>query len=666
MGCCGAREKPDKILETQKWDYINLSDFRSSSCIPPFSYGILFISFMVSIASYVIDVFTASQLMIFDRWSGRIEPVVPLSISRWIFLGCIMASWVFLVYRFWKARRAILSGGIAQSYLDPLAVRLQSARVGNGRGWRRFLVFAEMTKGKKGADYVALFTFFSFEAWYRIIFAEGPRNVINGMTIYSVVKSNLIPDGQNQGMSPIMQFFTKVKILADGDHIRLAVLVGMIFVVLTWIFAFISLALSCFFYVFFLWHHIPAGESLRKYCKRKVDGRLSKIVDVKVTKALKKAEERERKQQLAASRTGDGFAGIKRQPTLPVLEGGMPVFERSKPAAVTTMADPEDARQPTLPVLDPYSQPAEFDDRQPTLPTLDAPLRPFAKRSGTSSSAKSYGSNAPLMGDASPMGQAAPRSYSPALAPASAPPMPFPQGMQGPQRSFSPAPSRALTPGAAVGSAQSRPPLSRADTTSTNRALAGQPPLSRMDTNMSSSTNRMMSPAESYGRNTPGPQAPLGRTDTTLSSNAHRMMTPTDSANGRFTPGPPQRVNTGASSMSSTSRGPPRMNPGFGAYNPTAGRSSPAPSQRPTMNTPAQEFEMRPQTPTGFPNRAYSQASSHAQPPPQRSFTAPAYQPQQYQPQPPVLPSSRNFSSPTNQLPPRPRDDYDDSIYDAY
>jgi Fungal potassium channel len=55
-------------------------------------------------------------------------------------------------------------GGVAQSYLDPLAVRVQSVRMGKeGRGWKRFLVFAELTKGKKGADYVALFTYYSFE-----------------------------------------------------------------------------------------------------------------------------------------------------------------------------------------------------------------------------------------------------------------------------------------------------------------------------------------------------------------------------------------------------------------------------------------------------------------------------------------------------------------------
>ena len=78
--------------------------------------------------------------------------------------GCIILSYVLLGFRWWRAIRAMKSGVVAASYLDPLAVRVQSVRMGaSGRGWRRFLVFAELTKGRKGAEYVALFTYFSFE-----------------------------------------------------------------------------------------------------------------------------------------------------------------------------------------------------------------------------------------------------------------------------------------------------------------------------------------------------------------------------------------------------------------------------------------------------------------------------------------------------------------------
>ncbi len=69
-----------------------------------------------------------------------------------------------------RALRAMKSGSVAASYLDPLAVRVQSIRMGKtGRGWKRFLVFAELTKSKKGAEYVALFTYFSFEGEFDIL-----------------------------------------------------------------------------------------------------------------------------------------------------------------------------------------------------------------------------------------------------------------------------------------------------------------------------------------------------------------------------------------------------------------------------------------------------------------------------------------------------------------
>ena len=78
------------------------------------------------------------------------------------------------MYRWLRAIRVMRGGGVAQSYLDPLAVRIQSVRLGSeGRGWRRFLVFAELTKSKKGSEYLTLFTYFSFEGLITLIFSRG-------------------------------------------------------------------------------------------------------------------------------------------------------------------------------------------------------------------------------------------------------------------------------------------------------------------------------------------------------------------------------------------------------------------------------------------------------------------------------------------------------------
>jgi hypothetical protein len=63
--------------------------------------------------------------------------------------------------------RVMKRGAVAESFLDSLAVRLQCIRWSKtGRGYKRFLVFAELTKSKKGAEYVALFTYFSFQGEY--------------------------------------------------------------------------------------------------------------------------------------------------------------------------------------------------------------------------------------------------------------------------------------------------------------------------------------------------------------------------------------------------------------------------------------------------------------------------------------------------------------------
>ena len=135
MSCCGEREKVGDERPEQRWDYIvprnmsktpitnadrhcqNLSDFKSNSCVAPLSYGILYISLLISVAVYVVDTFTAANLLFFNRWSGQVQPIIPFDIARWIFAGCIILSWVLLVYRWLRAIRVMRRGIVAASYL---------------------------------------------------------------------------------------------------------------------------------------------------------------------------------------------------------------------------------------------------------------------------------------------------------------------------------------------------------------------------------------------------------------------------------------------------------------------------------------------------------------------------------------------------------------------
>lgn len=172
MGCISHRRKQTENAADQRWEYINLNDFKAKGCGTIFAYIYLWLMLIISIAVYAVDSFTAINLLAFNRWSSGIDPAIDIDISKWIFSICIILSFVNLGYEAWRATKVIRRGNIAGSYLDGLAVRWESIRPGKGQGFRRFLVFAELTKSKKGAEYVALFTYFSFQCWYSLFSAR--------------------------------------------------------------------------------------------------------------------------------------------------------------------------------------------------------------------------------------------------------------------------------------------------------------------------------------------------------------------------------------------------------------------------------------------------------------------------------------------------------------
>ena len=143
----------------------SLNDFKSTSCFTPFAYGYLWFSLALSVAVYAVDTFTAVNLLVFNQRSAIVptQTYVSADVSKWIFSICIILSFINLGYEHIRAMRTMRRGNVADCFMDNLAVRLESIRLGKGRGWKRFLVFASLTKSQKGAEYVALFTYFSFQ-----------------------------------------------------------------------------------------------------------------------------------------------------------------------------------------------------------------------------------------------------------------------------------------------------------------------------------------------------------------------------------------------------------------------------------------------------------------------------------------------------------------------
>lgn len=215
------------------------------------------------------------------------------------------------------------------------------------------------------------------------------------------MQADLVPTGQHSashGHTPVVQFFVNVQILANKDKEQAAILFGMLFTLIIWIFSALSLFLAVLFYVLYLWHHIR-DASLSRYCRRKIDTRLHKIVMKKVNKALAKDSNARLKQGTKGLKAGNHQADAKLQPTLPVLDTA-DTQDFGTISRQTTQIDTSslDARKPT-----------DAMDPEPTVPNVFADARrpEPPSRSVTQSSYRSNGShesNAPLLNSAGDMG----------------------------------------------------------------------------------------------------------------------------------------------------------------------------------------------------------------------------------------------------------------------
>lgn len=519
MGFFGRRQKRAEF-DDLKWDYISLRDFKAAGMGPGFAYGWLWAMLIVSVAVYALDSFTAVNLLIFDKWSSNIKPGIPLSVSKWIFSVCIILSFINLGYEAVRAFRVIKRRNVAECYLDSLAVRWESVRVGGGQGYRRFLVFAELTKSKKGGQYVALFTYFGLQSWIRVLICSGPRQVINAFTLKSLYESKLLVSEESVEGS-LETFFKKIGALANEDYQQALVLGAMVFTLVVWVFSFIFLFASVVFYLTFLIHWIPRSDGgLTGYCERKINQALKRIVTEKVNVALAKGEQKQMKAELkAAKKNGFDAPEFQRQATLPTLPNIAPTSTPSPMAKIDEKGDslPEmpslrrsdtGATGMTLP---PYtSRPASPGGFELGSMNRGAAARRMPpSRTGTmnsTSSGRPYDADTSLLSSAAEMGQGRPPSPVPSIPSVANDYMSPGPGTPASQRSFGP--SATPNPNYRPGTANSV--ASRAMYTASPNPMNPQQPQQAFSPYAGS--NGRASPALSF-RSAPGaggPQYPQG------------------------------------------------------------------------------------------------------------------------------------------------------------
>ncbi|KAF9116454.1 hypothetical protein BGX27_002486 [Mortierella sp. AM989] len=345
-------------VESHKFDFIDVDDYIDNSLWRKFKYSLVFAIVIKGILIYCADLWTGVNLLLTDTWStslgvqdGRISLStinISFEIYKWIFAACIILSFILLAWDMKKAAAIIKSRDISYAFTSMIAYRYYAIK-----SYAHFCLFEKIHNSKKQIDEVAFFCFFTFRGWKRLMFADGPRQVINGIVLITVVTKNK-KDGQfdfefwNYNMRPI----------------NLVTMGLMTFTLTLWVISVMLMIVAVVLYIPLVIH---IKGNLKEFCCHKIDKRIDEII---------KKKAKLRAYEAKSGKGGKGGEAPLQKPTLPqisLMEEGKPPMTSSTPrmAAIPSpyMASGSPGLRKNMPVVnDPYRH---YRPPRPYTPTQD-------------------------------------------------------------------------------------------------------------------------------------------------------------------------------------------------------------------------------------------------------------------------------------------------------
>ncbi|RIA87700.1 hypothetical protein C1645_695823 [Glomus cerebriforme] len=254
MCCCKPSQwrSERNVIQDHKFDFVDIDEFYERSTLRKFKYSLVFLVVLKTILVYIADLWTAGILLIFDRWGSSVNPKIPIYISKWIYVGAILMSFIILAWDIKKARPIIASRDISYTFTSLVATRFYTLR-----SYAHYCFFCQIQESTKIVDDIAFFVYFSFKGWKRLIFAELPRQAVNAFTLFSIVQGNH------------QRKYWDITAYGDTNVQRLAVAL-MAFTLVVFLLSFSMLCLAFILYIPLLCH---IRGNLKEYCCHKVDKR---------------------------------------------------------------------------------------------------------------------------------------------------------------------------------------------------------------------------------------------------------------------------------------------------------------------------------------------------------------------------------------------------------
>lgn len=270
--CCGGSRGPKwkrEVVKDHKFDYIDVEEFVDPSCPARTGYYFMYFLMLKGFAVYIADLYTAVSLLVIGNSTINADASIPPDVSKWIFLGAIMISFLLLFWDIIKSRGIIESRDISLAFFSVIANRWYSTK-----DYSYYCLFRKINNSIKTIDTIAFFVFFTLKGWKKILLAEAPRQVINIVTLIAIIpnwikiNNGLILEQDGLGKNTMQRIMTGT----------------MIFSVVVFAISFVLICIAAAIYIPLLCH---IQGNLKEYCCHKVDKRIEEILKKQAQKRIK-------------------------------------------------------------------------------------------------------------------------------------------------------------------------------------------------------------------------------------------------------------------------------------------------------------------------------------------------------------------------------------------
>ncbi|OCF44796.1 hypothetical protein I317_01285 [Kwoniella heveanensis CBS 569] len=308
MCCCEADWKRE-VVPDHKFDFINIREFHKTDIWTRIKYIFKYVFFLKSVAVYGFDIFTAVTMILSSHWTNAVQRrcgddcaiEVKFDIAKWVFVGCIIFSFLLLAYETWKTKRVIDSRDISYAFTNLMANDYYSFKA-----YDNFCLFCHIENSTKKKDDFAFFVFFTFKGWKRLLLADGPRQSINALILYSFAYANGFQTDD-------------IPAYWDNSAVTAMLLFAMITTVLIFAGSLLLLIIAAVCYVPLLCY---IQGNLKEYVCHKVDKRISELIKKKQRQRIARNAALEKKLAQGGIKNAKGeiITGAIPQPTLPQID----------------------------------------------------------------------------------------------------------------------------------------------------------------------------------------------------------------------------------------------------------------------------------------------------------------------------------------------------------